>query len=74
MAAFPDLKAHSIGRDIILAPLDDIGDVLMATKQNKDSIVCCLAKAARIIRKGNICLQIEFLCFFWGVSISIIVV
>ena len=51
MAAFPDLTAHSIGRDVVLAPRDDIGDVLMAAKQNKDSMICCLAKAARIIRK-----------------------
>ena len=51
MAAFPDLTAHSIGRDVVLAPRDDIGDVLMVAKQNKDSMICCLAKAARIIRK-----------------------
>ena len=51
MAAFPDLTAHSIGRDVVLAPRDDIVDVLMAAKQNKDSMICRLAKAARIIRK-----------------------
>ena len=36
---------------LLVAPRDDIGDVVMAAKQNKDSMICCLAKAARIIRK-----------------------
>ena len=39
MAAFPDHTAHSIGRDVVLAPCDDIGDVLMAAKENKDFMV-----------------------------------
>ena len=34
----------------------------------------CLARCYNQKIKGNICLKIEFLCFFWEFSVSIIVV
>lgn len=51
MVAFPNLEAFPQGRDVLLVPQHEVGGVLKEHKENKDSKACCLAKAAKILRK-----------------------
>lgn len=52
LAVFPDLSAHSQGRDVLLVFDKDIGDALRkACEQDLDSDGLHLAKAAKIIRR-----------------------
>ena len=47
----PNLKAHTKGRDVVLA-FDDIADALIIASQfKKDSDIMHLAKTAQIVRK-----------------------
>ena len=48
----PNLKAHTKGRDVVLAFDDDIADALIRASQfKKDSDIMPLAKTAQIVRK-----------------------
>ena len=48
----PNLKAHTKGRDVVLAFDDDIADALIISSQfKKDSDIMHLAKTAQIVRK-----------------------
>ena len=48
----PNLKAHTKGRDVVLAFDDDIADALIIASQfKKDSDIMHLAKTAQIVRK-----------------------
>ena len=50
LTAFPDLTAHTQGREVLFVLSHEIGGVLLEAK-NRDSEAYCLAKAAMIVRR-----------------------
>ena len=59
LAAFPDLTAHTQGREVLLALKHEIGDVLKEAK-DKDSEAQHLAKAANIVRRDILQIKNSF--------------
>jgi len=51
LSAFPNLSAHSEGRDVLLASNQEIGSVLRQAANDDNSDACHLARAANIIRR-----------------------
>lgn len=50
ITAFPDLTAHTVGRETQLVSKYEIGGILSAAKR-MDSVAMCLARAAHIVRR-----------------------
>ena len=59
LAAFPDLTAHTQGREVLLALKHEIGDALKEAK-DKDSEAQHLAKAANIVRRDILQIKNSF--------------
>ncbi|KXJ17320.1 hypothetical protein AC249_AIPGENE16297 [Exaiptasia diaphana] len=58
--AFPDLSAHTEGRQVLFALKQDIGGVLRAANSRKDTEVYHLAKTASIVRKDLLKVKNKF--------------